>query len=289
MRKPIQFVLAAVIVVLIAATGILYSKYQRSTADYTDMKTQEETARSHYGEAINSIAEIQDSLNAIMIGNQSLGLTPSEMQSEGRLSPERSNEALNRIALLKASIERTKVKIQDLDSRLHKSGVKVAGLEKMVANLKKDVADKEGQITMLTAQVDSLNTRVTGLVTEVQENQDTIRTQAASLEDRRRELDTIYYLIGDKHALTQAGAVVAKGGVLGLGKTLQPSGTANESMFTAMDIDQDQVIRIPSAKARVLSAQPITSYTLQPDGNQMELHILDPKEFRKVKHVVILT
>ena len=32
-----------------------------------------------------------------------------------------------------------------------------------------------------------------------------------------------------------------------------------------------------------------SSYELKVEGKQVELHILDPKEFRKVKHLVIMT
>jgi hypothetical protein len=38
-----------------------------------------------------------------------------------------------------------------------------------------------------------------------------------------------------------------------------------------------------------VTAQPPASYELKAVGGQMELHILDPKEFRKVKHLVVMT
>ena len=48
-------------------------------------------------------------------------------------------------------------------------------------------------------------------------------------------------------------------------------------------------MRTGTPKARVLSAQPASSYELKLEGEEMELHILEPREFRKVKHLVILT
>jgi hypothetical protein len=154
--------------------------------------------------------------------------------------------------------------------------VKITGLEKMIARLKKRVAEKEVLVARLSGQVDSLETRVTGLVAEV--------------EVKQRELGTIYYTIGSKKELTSSGVVVAKGGVLGLGKTLKPSGQTDECAFTALDTDQETVIRIPAEKDQVLSAQPVTSYVLLPAGeHQVKLRILDPKEFRKIRHLVIIT
>jgi len=87
----------------------------------------------------------------------------------------------------------------------------------------------------------------------------------------------------------RSGVVVAQGGVLGVGKTLKPSGQVNETAFTPLDTDQETVIRIPARKAQILSPQPLSSYSLTAAGKDMlELHILDPKEFRKVRHLVIL-
>jgi len=49
-----------------------------------------------------------------------------------------------------------------------------------------------------------------------------------------------------------------------------------------------RVIRIPAAKVKVLSAQPVSSYSLTTAGKETELRILDATAFRSVKRVVIL-
>ena len=282
MRKPTLFALVAVIVLLLGATAVLYSKYRTTTASYTESKTR-------YGEAINEIASIQDSLNAIQLGDPSVRLLPDDLQAETRLSETRGDEALARIAVLKAGIERTKEKIEQLDASLRESGVQVVGLKKMIKNLKSTVGEKEKMVAYLSSRVDSLQTTVTGLVATVEQNQDTIQAQAQVIEDKRRELGTIFYAIGTKKDLTNSGVIEAKGGLLGIRKTLKPSGNFDESRFTAMDTDMETVVHIPAAKVQVLSAQPLSSYRLELVGNQMELHILDTKEFRKVKHLIIMT
>ena len=270
MRKPVLYVLAAVSVLLLGATAVLFQKYQQSTRSYTSLKAEEETTRARYGAAINSIAAIQDSLNGLVLGESGVQQLSSELQAENRLTATEGDEVLGRIAVLKAGIERTKARIEQLDSSLKKSGIKITGLEKMIAGLKRTVAEKEERMTLLTVQVDSLQTAVTGLVAEVQQGQDQIQTQAVTIEEKRRELGTVYYLIGTKKDLTTSGAVVAQGGVLGLGKTLKPSGQVNENLFSAIDTDQQSTVRIPAAKARVLSAQPVSSYLLdahpRPEG-----------------------
>ena len=289
MRKPMMVTMVGLIVLLLAGTGFLYQKYRQTAADFAATKASEESVQNRYSEAINSIAQIQDSLSAIVLTDTTTALQGG-LEAEQKLTAARGDETLDRIAVLKAGVERTKQRIVQLESSLKKSGVKVAGLQKMIANLKLTVTEKEQQIAALAGQVDSLQTTVTGLTAEVQTNQQTIQTQQVNLEEKRRELGTIYYVIGTKRDLTQSGVVVAQGGVLGLGKTLKPSGQFDANVFTALDTDEQTVVAIPAAKAQVLSAQPTSSYQLMiTEAKTVELRIIDPREFRKVKHLVILT
>jgi len=289
MRKPVMFALVAVIVLLAGATSVLYMRYQKTSADYASTRAEQEKTQARYDQTIQAVAEIQDSLNAISFGESSVQMRSGDLQAEQRLSGPNGREALDRIAVLRATILRSKARIQQLESSMKANGTKIAGLAKMIKNLKSTVSEKEGLIAQLSGRVDSLQTEVTGLATTVQETQDTLRVRDQTLEDRRRELATVYYIVGKKKELRNAGVVVAKGGVLGLGKTLQPLGSPNETAFTPLDTDQETVVRVSAAKAKVLSAQPASSYELKLVDGQVELHIVNATEFRKVKQLVILT
>jgi hypothetical protein len=270
---------------LLGTTIVSYSKYRKSAADYAEARANEESMRQRYDGAVSEIVMIQDSLNTIMLGGE--GTLPPATQPEmpGTLH----DRVLQRIAVLKASVERTKGRIEELDARLKRGGVKIAGLEKMIGRLRKSVSEKEERIAQLSTEVGNLQTQVAGLSTEVETKQQDLAAKQQELTEKQRELATIFYTMGTKKELKQAGVVQAKGGVLGFGKTLEPSGTINQTAFTPLDTDQEVVIRIPAEKARVLSAQPVSSYVLQPISKDVvELRIVDPKEFRKVKHLVIL-
>src|SRR5262249_39781144 len=148
---------------------------------------------------------------------------------------------------------------------------------------------KETQIAQLTDQVNNLQTQVTGLTATVQEKDSSIAVQEQTIADKTKEIGTIYYVIGSKKDLTKNGVVAAKGGVLGMGKTLEASGKVDDALFTSLDTDVETTVTIPSAKAQVVSSQPSSSYNLVVNGKETELHILDPKSFRTVKHLVIVT
>ena len=287
MKRPGVIAMALAGLLFLGGTILYYSKYQKSQADFAQMTTQEQETRVRYGQAINEIATIQDSLDTIVLGEAPI---VNGAQSEVNLPPTSREQVLGRIAVLKAGLERTKDRITELDAKLKRNNIRISGLQKMIGGLKKNVADREAEIAQLNTQVASLNTQVTGLTTEVETKTQEIATKTQELTDKQHELATIFYTMGKKKELVKSGVVVAQGGVLGVGKTLKPSGRFNESSMTALDTDQEQVIRIPSGKAVIVTPQAPTSYTLQPlDKNTMELRIVDAKEFRKVKHLVIVT
>jgi archaellum component FlaC len=288
MRKSVLFGMIAVMVVLAAAGTWSYTKYRHRTADYQALQSENQETRDRYGEAIGEIAAIQDSLNAIVLGPEEARLV-SNLDTESRLSDSEGDRALARISVIKAGIERTKARIEDLDRDLKSRGVKIAGLQKMINNLKQNVSEKEERVAALTAQVDELQSRVTVLASHVEQQDQTIQEQSENIEEKRREASTVYYLVGTKKELTHSGAVVASGGLLGIGKTLEPTGKVDPAQVQAVDTDYQTVIRIPSDRVEVITTQPESSYQLQVVGNETELRIVDPQAFRAVKHLIVMT
>ena len=289
MSRSVLYALIAAIVVLVGLAVALLIGYQRKSTDYANLKTAEETSRAGYAEAFNAITEIQDSLNAISAGDSTVRMLSAGAQSELKVTEAMRRQALERVALLNASLQRNKERIRRLEAGLKKSGLQVASLERMISDLKEQTLQKETYIAQLAGQVDSLHTTVAALQTTVQQDQETIKARDESLEQRRSELATVYYVVGSKKELSTLGFIAAKGGILGLGKTVEATGRYNESYFTSMDTDRESIVPTSAAKAQVVSAQPPASYELKTVGGQLELHILDAKEFRKVKHLVIMT
>ncbi|HTR97605.1 MAG TPA: hypothetical protein VMH61_06855, partial [Candidatus Acidoferrales bacterium] len=258
------------------------------TVDLAGARSSADSSRASYERTLDAIAEIQDSLSAIT-PNEPLLSPNSSLHAENQIGGPNRTEMLDRIAVLRAGIARSKQRIFDLEQRLRQQGNKVAGLQKMVTHLKQDLNTKQDQLAQLSQQVESLQTQVGGLQTQVASDQDTLHARDTALEDRRREVATVYYVVGTKQELESAGVVAAKGGLLGIGKTILPTGRVDEHAMTPLDTDLASVVETNAAKARVLSAQPPTSYEMRLENGHMELHILDPVSFRTVKHLVIVT
>ena len=264
---------------LIVACLSLYVQTRRDADAMTALRQSEQGARARYDRTVQEISAIQDSLNAIAVdATQSL----TNLGAERRLSPTGASETLARIAGLRT-------RIHSLESRLQQSDVRIASLDRMVKQLKQGLAEKEQAVARLGGQVDSLRINVTDLTASVEEAHTMIAAQSDTLAQTRRELGTIYYVIGSQKDLVKGGVVAARGGVLGLGKTLRPTGNVDPATLHPVDTDEQTVIPIAATKARVITAQSPQSYSIEPVNGQLELHILDPHEFRKVRHLVIVT
>lgn len=288
MRRGGVIALTVIGLLFLGGTILFYSKYKQSEAEYAQMTAQEHETRIKYGQAINEISMIQDSLNTIVLGEAPL--LQGHAQSEVPLPPTVRDQVLGQIASLRAGLERTKERIQTLDAKLKRSGIQISGLQKMVAGLKRAVAEREESIAQLNTQVSSLQTRVAGLTNDVLTKDQELTNKQQEITEKQKELATIYYTVGTKKELQRAGVVVSEGGVLGMGKTLKTSTQLDESRFTPLNTDQETVIHLPAThKVQVLSAQPASSYTVFITGkDEMELRITNPNEFRKVKHLVIV-
>ena len=289
MRRIVFIGLAAVVVMLAAGSVSLWQRNAALTQDVDHARASNQAAQSQYGEAVAAIAEIQDSLGTLGVSDATRPLLPGSQAAERGLSAEQQRTVLDRIALLKAGISRTREHIASLESRLHHSGIRIAGLQRMIDNLKRAADERDAQVAALAAQVDSLHTEVTGLTAVVSTTRDSIQNQAQVMDVQRRELGTVYYVIGSRGALQRAGVLHASGGVLGLGKTLLPTADASTAMFKPLDTDNENALTIHAPRARVVSGQPAGSYTLVPEGGQVVLRITDPREFRTVKRLVIVS
>lgn len=282
--------LLVILLVAFAAVSVfLFVQYRGKAASLAALQAQDESARVRYDQALDDIATIQDSLSAITLAEDGTPMKSSALSAERRLNPNRGDEALERVSELRAGIARARDRIRQLEQRLGASGAKVAGLERMITRLKQGLAEKESIVARLTGQVDSLETSVAGLTTTVQANESRIREQETTLEERRRELGTVYYIVGSRAELLKAGIVVASGGLLGFGKTLQPAPNVNEARFQSLDTDQQSSITVAAPRARVVTAQSASSYQLVPGNRQLELRIVDVREFRKVRHLIVVT
>jgi uncharacterized coiled-coil protein SlyX len=288
MKKVVLPILAAITVVSLGVAFSFNQKLTQSRADFAMLQAEEQATNARYSAAIEEVASIQQSLSEIDLGEQGTQALQSALAQETSLTEDRGEQTMARIAEIKAGVERANARIRELDEQVKAGDIKVAGMEKLIAGLRRSVAEKEEQITQLVARVDELQTQVVGLETEVAFMDVELQQKSSSLEESRRELGTVYYVVGTRKELSNAGIIESKGGILGIGKTVKPTGNFDDRQFTALDTDFASVIPVAAEEAKVVSAQPVDSYALADNGDGIELRILDPEAFRAVKHVIIV-
>ena len=280
MRRAIIILMTFVLGILLASSTYLYSRYR-------DASAAERSVRANYAEAVSAIVEIQTDLNAIDLGEDGMRLIAGAGETE---DPPASHldQIAGRIADLRQCIERSREKIQLLENSLRDSAVRVQDLETLVAGLKATLAEKESLVALLSLRCDSLIAQVSELKAAAEVDRAVIAAQRRAIDLKRRELSTIYYLVGSKRELCDKGIVVERGGLFGIGKTTSLTATYADSLFTPLDLDRESVVLAPAGRVEVLSGQPSESYEIRLLEDQSQVRIVDRERFRTVRHLVIM-
>ena len=107
-------------------------------------------------------------------------------------------------------------------------------------------------------------------------------TKARTVSAQDRELNTAFYVFGTKRELKEQN-------ILQGGEVLR-NGNYNKDYFTKIDIRVDRIIHLYSKSAKLMTAHPEGSYTLDRDAQgQYTLRITDPNRFWSVsKYLVIV-
>lgn len=266
----------------------LYRTNQATEQQLTATKASEDSLRTRFDMALASIIEIQDSLTVIMPTESNVLSVSRDIEKDGTLTASRKDQVLRSISDLNDSIQKSKDMIGRLEQRLKDRDMRVEALERIVTNLKKTVADREQMVAELNTRVESLKVQVTGLQADVETGNQQIRQQQVVIEDKRREISTVHYVVNTKKALKEQGVIQQSGGLLGLGKSARLSGQFPQRLFVDVDTDVQTVIPVHGRKPVVLSGQSTASYQLIATSlDAAELRITDPQEFRKVRYLVI--
>jgi hypothetical protein len=281
------FLLSAVIITLLGLSAILFQMVHRAAVRGPELDARERAQNLHAARILAAIDEIEDSLGVVMPEGRSPRLRSSSASE--RMIGHSNADALERIAEIRATLLNRQQRIGELESSLDQTQRQFAGAQQSNARLESTLKLKEARVAQLARRVRALDARATGLESDVADAENTIRRRDETIEDKRRQIGTVYYVIGDKKRLSEAGVIESRGGILGLGKVLQVSSGLDDDSFKRLYTDKRRTIRVPATRARVLSAQPASSYSLAQSGEQMVLRIVDPERFRAIKHVVILT
>jgi hypothetical protein len=289
MRRPFAFLLVGMVVVLLGTAGLLLQLYRKSESEGRQSAARIESVRTKYERAIAALGEIRDSLRAVAGARAMLEPDAERPAEQGRSVEQRTRETIASIARIGERIRRDQATIAKLQADASSGGAQRAEKARAIALLQRSVAREQSRVAGLKEDLQRMTMRIAALETEVRQSATTIRARESTIEAKRRELATIFYVAGTKRELAAEGVIFAEGGHFGIGRSLRVAGHPNDSLFTALDTDRDSVIHVSALRAEVLSAQDAASYVWTQRDGALTLEIVAPQQFRKVKYLVIRT
>lgn len=149
----------------------------------------------------------------------------------------------------------------------------------------KDTSKIQEQIDRIQAEIDRTDIMISNLEQAILINQQKV-------EEQKKELNTIYYVAGNKKELRDMGITSKQGGVLWglIGATETVRNDFNHEKFTPMDLSESDEILINTwiNRVNVHTKQLRSAYELIEVSKDITiLKVLDHEQFRKDKHLVI--
>jgi len=237
----------------------------------------------------NEINDIIGTLNDIEEGfreiSEAEGRVAVAKRGEGASSAARIRENMQ---FIQSTMQQNRELIGKLRQKLRESTINTEQLKRTIDNLTAQLEEKNAELQKLRAELDAkdihiseLDEQIAGLNDNVANLQDEGQRKDQTISTQDKELHTAWFVYGTKKELKEQN-------ILSKGEVLQQN--FNKEYFTKIDIRVDKEIKLYSRSAEVLTAHPLSSYTLERDANkQYVLRITNPQQFWSTsKYLVVV-
>jgi chromosome segregation ATPase len=231
---------------------------------------------------ISTFSDIEEGFREITDAQNRVTLA---QQGEGTNSAKRIKENMQ---FIQQTMRQNKELINKLKQQLRESSFKGDQLKKLIETMQKQMEEKELQLQALREELDKkdihiaeLDEVVANLTTNVNQLTEETTERAQTISTQDKELHTAWFVFGTEKELKEQM-------ILDHGRVLQAN--FNKEYFTKIDYRIDKEIKFYSKSAKMMTAHPSSSYTLQRDANkQYVLRITDPDLFWSTsKYLVVV-
>ena len=272
--------------ILMCLVAVASCKQERTNADLT-AERQRDSLNQIIAQRDNEINDMMATFNEIEEGFKEIN------EAEQRVSIAKQGEGASReqrirenVQFIQSAMAQNRELINKLKRQLRESAFQGDQFKRTIENLTKQLEEKDQQLTQLRAELSAkdihiaeLDEKITGLNTDVSSLQEENTQKATTISTQDKQLNTAWFVFGTKSELKSQKILVD-------GKVLQSN--FNREYFTKIDIRVDKEIKLYSRSAKMLTAHPAGSYSLQQDaGKQYVLRITDPQKFWS-KYLVVL-
>jgi predicted nuclease with TOPRIM domain len=243
---------------------------------------------------VTDLAQLMSDVNAELADVQLEGVELAQSESPRQAA---RDSMLTKIRVLNDRFDSTATRLDNSRRRIRSltsvSDSMRTQLEETITNYERMLEAQRTNIAALTEQVQSLETEKVRLAA-------TVDTLSAEVDTLRTATSTVYYIVGTKDQLLEAGVVEKEGGARFLfifgkrGETLVPAREIDISLFTPVNMWETTEIALPSPEKRyrIASRQDLLYLAEPPDekGRVMgpTLRIGSPEGFWKASKYLIL-
>lgn len=292
MRKVILFAAGALLVLGFASCVENSGKYKALQAQLDSLQNSYNVQGAELDEVFATINEIEQGLSSIRESESIL----SVQTADGLEIRAGSKEQLKRdVEAIQDAIKSYQEEIKKLenDKRLQSAQFKkrLSAMQKelkeksdIIETISRQLEEKEAQIVLQSKQIATLDEVVSNLKDEVSTLSSEGSQLKAKVADQEAEIYSVYYIVGTKAELIEAG-VMTKGGLF---KSSKVSYQAEKDAFVKIDLREISEINTNAGKAKVMSIHPKGTYAFVENDGEMVLNISDPEKFwQQTKYLVI--
>lgn len=291
MRKVLF--IAVTLVTLIGLSGCVENsgKYKALQAKLDSLQVNYNVQGAELDEIFGTLNEIEAGLSSIRESENIL-----TVQTHDGVEIKGSREQLKEdVQAIQDAIKNYQSEIKKLqnDNRMQSKQFKkrLAAMQKelkeksqVIDDLYKQIEEKDAQISRQTKQIATLDEIVSNLKEEVSTLSNEGKELKAKVADQEEAIYTVYYIVGTKQELIEAG-VMTKGGLF---KSSKVSYQAEKDAFVKIDLRAISEINTNASKAKVMSIHPKGTYAFVETDGEMVLNISNPQEFwEQTKYLVI--
>jgi prefoldin subunit 5 len=259
-------------------------------AKVQDLEQQNNTLKQQLASNDSTLHDVTLAMNeihsrlvaALAMGKNAGGeAAPTESLNLGALR----QMVLDQISAVTSRLAQGRRRIAQLEQKLRGAGSEYAGLQKQVADLKKSLDAQEKSVA-------ELRSRIRSLEAEAAQKDQAVVGDKSTVESLTRQLNTVYYAVGDRTELEQKGVITDEGGFLWglLGATTVLTTNFDDQAFQAVDKRTESSIDVPGKIDELVPKRDASSYSKEAQENgHTILRIVRPDYFWKVNHLAIIT
>ncbi|MBP3512631.1 MAG: hypothetical protein J6K19_11395 [Prevotella sp.] len=236
----------------------------------------------------NEINDMMATFNEIEEGFKEISQAENRVtiakQGEGSTREQRIRENMQ---FIQSTMAQNRELINKLKRQLRESAFQGDQFKRTIENLTAQLEEKDRELQQLRAELNAkdihiaeLDQKITGLNTDVSSLKEENTQKAGTISAQDKQLNTAWFVFGTKSELKDQKILVD-------GKVL--SSNFNRDYFTKIDIRVEKEIKLYSRSAKMLTAHPAGSYTLQPNASkQYVLRITNPQQFWSTSKYLVI-